>query len=96
VSGPAAAIIEGMGLIAYLHSHLAGTVVGAACVWISLSLIIRVWLVHGKDPLLKKLAWSLVLCFPFIGWIFSGAFFTPLTENTVKTPVNLDAFNGGH
>jgi hypothetical protein len=49
-------------------------------------LIARVWIVHAGDPALKKVRWSVLLCVPLFGWIFYGAFYTPLAENTVKAP----------
>ncbi len=84
-----------MQLRAYAHHHVAIVVLVLFCVWLSLSLIIRLWLVHRYDPLSKRIGWTLVLCVPFFGWLAYGAFYTPLTENSVKAPVNRDAFYGG-
>jgi len=84
-----------MALIPYFHQHLATVIVFAFCAWVSISLILRLWLTHRKDSTVKKLAWSLLLCVPAIGWVFYGALYTPLPENTVKTPINRDAFYGG-
>jgi hypothetical protein len=68
----------------YAHHHLAGVLIGLFCVWLSVSLIIRLWLVHKKDSLPRKLMWSLVLSVPFFGWLLYGAFYTPLNENDVR------------
>jgi len=78
----------------YAHHHVARVVIVLVCVWISLSMILRMWLKYPKDPFFKKLRWSIVLCIPFFGWLFYGGFYTPLPENTVKAPVNRDAFAG--
>jgi hypothetical protein len=63
-------------------------------VWISLSLLAHLWIAHRKDPFFKKLRWSPVICFPFFGWIFYGAFYTPLRENDVRAQLNMTAFWG--
>lgn len=68
----------------YVHHHVAGVLIGLFCVWLSVSLIIRLWLVHKKDSLPRKLIWSLILSVPFFGWLLYGAFYTPLSENDVK------------
>jgi hypothetical protein len=63
---------------------------------VSFSMIVLLWYYHQKDSAAKKLFWSLVLCVPFIGWVFYGAFYTPLSENSIKAPPNRDAMYGGH
>jgi hypothetical protein len=83
-----------MFLRADAHEHRAALTLLFICVWVSLALIIRLWLVHRGDSFLKRLIWSLVLCVPFFGWLLYGAFYTPLRENDVKAPVNRDAFYG--
>jgi hypothetical protein len=80
----------------YAHHHIAGFMIGLFCLWLSLSLIIRLWLLHKQDSFLKRLLWSLVLCVPFFGWLLYGAFYSPLRENSVKASFNSDAFYGGH
>jgi hypothetical protein len=54
---------------------------------VSFILIVKLWLHHPQDPILKKLRWSILLCVPFLGWVFYGAFYTPLMENDVKVDV---------
>jgi hypothetical protein len=68
----------------------------AFCLLVSLSMIGILWNNHRSDSVVKKLFWSLVLCVPFIGWVFYGAFYTPLPENSVKAPPNSDVMSGGH
>jgi hypothetical protein len=85
-----------MHLREYAHHHVAGVALFLFCAWLSLSLIACLWLKHRSDPLYKKILWSFVLCVPFFGWLLYGAFYTPLSENDVKAPVNRDAFNAGH
>jgi uncharacterized membrane protein len=80
----------------YAHHHVALVVIIALCAWISLSMIVRMWLRYRSDSFLKKLGWTLVLCVPLFGWLFFCGFYLPLAENEVKAPVNADAFSGGH
>jgi hypothetical protein len=52
--------------------------VAAACgitLWISLSLILQMWLLHRQSGTVKKLFWSIVLLIPFAGWVAYGAWF---------------------
>jgi hypothetical protein len=51
------------------------------CLYVSLCLIARLWLRHRKDHVQKKLLWSMVLLIPVFGWVFFGAFYTPLGSN---------------
>ncbi len=78
----------------YAHLHPTTVILALFYLWLSLSLIVRLWLVHRYDPFHKRVLWSLVLCVPFFGWLAYGAFYTPLTENDVRAPVNRDAFYG--
>jgi len=43
--------------------------------WISLSLILRMWLLNRQSGTVKKLFWSIVLLIPFAGWVAYGAWF---------------------
>jgi len=47
----------------------------AFLLWISVSLIFRMWLVHRKASLIKKVLWSFVLLVPLFGWMLYGGFF---------------------
>ena len=51
---------------------------GLFCLWVSLSLIARLWMVHRAAPLPRKLFWSAALLVPLLGWFFYAAFFRPL------------------
>jgi bacteriorhodopsin len=79
----------------YAHHHLVGVLFFAFCAWVSISLIILLWLKHRSDPFFKRLFWSFVLCIPIFGWIAYGAFYTPLPPNTVRAVRNSSAFIGG-
>jgi hypothetical protein len=52
--------------------------------WISISLILRMWVLHRETQWLKKFFWSLVLLIPAFGWLFYGGCFKALTP--IKTP----------
>jgi hypothetical protein len=85
-----------MHLREYAHDHIVAVLIGLFCMWLSLSLVIRLWLVHKQDSFPKRLLWSFVLCVPFFGWLLYGAFYSPLAENDVKASLNTDAFYWGH
>jgi hypothetical protein len=68
-----------------LADHPAAVILALAfCVWTSLWLIVRLWVVHRGDSLVKRLVWSLVLGVPLFGWVAYGAFYTPLAPNTAR------------
>ena len=54
-----------------------GTLSIAACVLISLCLIVQLRLTHRSDSPLRKLFWSFVVRVPLIGWVFYGGFYRP-------------------
>jgi hypothetical protein len=54
------------------------------CAGVSLVLIVRLWTRHPSDSFFKKMRWSLLLVIPLFGWLFYGALYTPLSENTVR------------
>jgi hypothetical protein len=80
----------------YIHQHRMAVIFVGVWAWISLSLIIRLWLKDQSVSVTKKILWSLALCIPFFGWLAYGAFYSPLKDNDVPSHVNADAFNGGH
>ena len=45
--------------------------------WVSIALVIRLWLVHWRASFVKKFLWSLMLLVPVFGWMFYGGFFQP-------------------
>jgi bacteriorhodopsin len=61
----------------YAHHHLGLILFFAFCSWVSISLILLLWLKYRHDPFLKRLFWSFVLGIPIFGWIAYGAFYTP-------------------
>jgi uncharacterized membrane protein len=79
----------------YVHHHVAMSILIGFCVWLSLSLIGRLWLKYRSDGAGKKVFWSLVLCVPFFGWLLYGAFYSPLSENNVRANENPLAMSGG-
>jgi hypothetical protein len=59
-----------------VHST-AAVVIGAVCAFVNLCLIARLWVVHPRDSIARKIVWTLVLFVPLLGWIFYGAFYRP-------------------
>jgi hypothetical protein len=49
--------------------------VAAVCLWISLSLMVRIWFLHRRARVTKKLIWSFIVVLPILGWLFYAAFF---------------------
>jgi hypothetical protein len=81
----------------FLAAHpKAAVVIAAACAFISLCLIARLWVVHSESSTLRKLVWSVVLFVPLLGWIFYCAFFHPpsVSENRAPTEHSRDAYAG--
>jgi len=54
------------------------------CLIFSGYLIVRLWRVHARDRFSRKLLWSLILLVPVIGWVFYGAWYTPLSSNSTR------------
>jgi hypothetical protein len=50
----------------------------ALCLVVSAWLIAQLWRTHPHDRFSRKLLWSLILLVPVIGWVFYGAWYTPL------------------
>ncbi len=57
--------------------------IAAFCTAVSFLLLLHLWSTQ-KGSILKKLAWSLILCIPFAGWIFYGGFYAPPGNNDIK------------
>jgi hypothetical protein len=72
-------------------------IVVAVSLWISLSLIARLWIIHRQRAFLAKLAWSLILLASLLGWIMYGAFFSPPSVSDIRAPTehSRDAMYGG-
>lgn len=69
---------------------------GLLCAWVSLWLIVRMGLMHPRDPVIKRILWTTVLCVPFFGWLFYGGFYTRLSENDVRAEISRDVAGGAH
>ena len=80
----------------YAHHHFATVFLFWCCVGASLLLISYLWLKHQRDPLPKRILWSLILCVPFFGCLLYGIFYTPLTEKDVRARHDNDTFDEGH
>jgi hypothetical protein len=61
------------------------------CLIFSAYLIARLWRMHTHDRFSRKLLWSLILLVPVIGWVFYGAWYTPLPSNTTRAPRSFGA-----
>jgi hypothetical protein len=68
----------------WARHHMVEASLALFCVWLSLSLIAHLWLTYPKDSVLKKVFWSVLVCFPFLGWVFYGAFYRPLESNSIR------------
>ena len=53
------------------------------CVVVSSLLLRNLWSKQGGS-LPKKIAWSVILCIPFAGWIFYGGFYATPGNNDIK------------
>ena len=77
------------------HWHLAVLFLALFCGWVSLFLIVRLWTVHRRDSLLKRVLWTVILCVPFFGWLFYGGCYTPPPENDIRVSANSNIGAGG-
>ncbi len=51
-------------------------IIFGVCEFVSLCIIVRLWLTRGADPTGRKLVWSLILLLlPVLGWLFYAAFY---------------------
>ncbi|MDF1711614.1 MAG: hypothetical protein P1U90_05210 [Akkermansiaceae bacterium] len=44
-------------------------------VWLSLAMILRMWIKHREAHIIKKIFWTIILMVPIIGAVFYVAFF---------------------
>src|SRR5712672_1345310 len=67
------------------------------CEGFSLCLIARLWVARRKLSVIQKLAWSVVLLVPIVGWLFFAAFRQPpeRDENAGRVEYGRDAVCGG-
>ena len=64
----------------------------AVWAWVSITLVIRLWLVHRSASFLKKFLWSLMLLVPVFGWmLYGGSFQTPQSRN----PSEYESYGSG-
>jgi hypothetical protein len=76
-----------------------GVVIGASCIFLSLCLIARLWVIHAEDSVPRKLFWSILLLIPLIGWIGYGGFYHPPGYSSVPASTEHSANisgDGGH
>jgi predicted tellurium resistance membrane protein TerC len=66
-------------LLAQLARHpRVALAVGAFCLWVGVSLILRMWFIHRRESFMKKFLWSFMLLVPLFGWLFyAGCFQIP-------------------
>ena len=88
-------------VVGWLTQHSVAAIwLGAFCLWVSLSLIIRMWLVHRRTSFFKKVLWSFTLLVPLLGWLlYGGLFHVPgFTDVDCPTEHSHDApyIGGGH
>ena len=64
----------------FIAAHsTAAVVMVATCVFISLCLVARLWVLRPRDSIARKIVWTLILLVPLVGWLFYGAFYRPPT-----------------
>lgn len=67
------------------HPHVAISF-GAFCLWVSICLLLNLWLIR-RGSFLKKLVWSFIVLFPLFGWVaYGGCFPAPDYHNTPCAP----------
>ncbi|MCA1601626.1 MAG: hypothetical protein LC776_08285 [Acidobacteria bacterium] len=78
------------------HWKLTVVILGV-CAATSLCLIARLWIRGRRGGTLRKLAWSLVLLVPLVGWIFFAGFYRPpeADENEGHVEYGGSAAGGG-
>ena len=54
--------------------------------WVSITLVIRLWLVHRAASFAKKFLWSLMLLVPVFGWMCYGGLFQPPGYHNTPAP----------
>jgi hypothetical protein len=63
--------------------------------WISLCLIIRLWVVHRKASRTRKILWSMMLLVPLFGWFFYAGLFHVPDYHGIPAPETPSAGAGG-
>jgi len=83
-------------IAAWFSQHpVAALCIAAFCLCVSVCLILRLWLIHRRTPLHRRLFWSLVLLIPLFGWLAYAGFFHIPSPNGSPCAENPDAGTGG-
>lgn len=73
--------------VEFVKSHpVALVVAGGVCVWVSLCLIARMWIVDAKASFAGKLFWSGMLLVPLFGWVLYSAFYEVPSDHNMPLP----------
>ena len=74
----------------WISEHpIAATIIVALWLWVSLCLIIHMWMTRTDAPAFKKVRWSLLILVPIVGWTVYPACFERLS------PIDTPCANGG-
>ncbi len=76
------------------HPAVSG-VLAVFCLAVSFYLVGRMWRVHRRETLAKKLFWTFVLFVPLLGWCFYAGLFHPPGYTDSPAQPNRDAMYGG-
>jgi hypothetical protein len=78
----------------FFEYHWEATAIGiTVCLWISICLILRVWIIERRATFMKKLLWSMMLLIPGLGWLAYGALFRRPGFNDTSSG-GFDAYGG--
>jgi hypothetical protein len=58
-------------------------VLGGLSLWLSLVLVLKLWVNHPEAILRRKIFWTVVLLMPLIGPMVYGALFNPLPPHNI-------------
>ena len=85
---------------AWFHAHPSWTVFWGVALLLVYICLLRVWIVHRKDNVGRKIYWTLICFIPLAGFLFYFAFYNaPASHKDGESaPVNNDAvaFNNQH
>lgn len=76
---PSALTFRPLDATVWVSHHIVAVICLAAfCLWVSISLILRMWIIHRRATFLKKILWSFTLLIPIFGWLcYAGLFRVP-------------------
>ena len=72
-----------------------GIIFWAASVTLSLVLIVRLWMRHARDTMIKKIFWSFVLLFPLLGVFLYAVFYDPPAPQGPADQAEASPYIGG-